>query len=119
MPRGAASNELTMLFHAGQALRFEFSLAEGRRYRSIVVRYSNDNYGPLEQLKVYVDHKLRDQFAAQDTGDFGRGWNIFREDRVQAPLSLKQGSHTLGITVSGGDGFGVEIDSMTLSAKSS
>jgi hypothetical protein len=119
MPRGAASNERTRLLHAGQTLRFRFPLLEGRRYRSIIVRYSNDNFGAREQLKVSVDRQLRAQFAAEDTGDGGRGWNVFREKRVQAPLSLKQGSHTLSIAVSGGDGYGVEIDSVTLSARSS
>ena len=45
-------------------------------------------------------------------GDGGNGWNVFYEDNL-GEFSISPGSHTLSVQVSGGDGYGVELDKFT------
>jgi len=112
MPRSAASGLRTVWLHAGELRRFVFELPVGGRYR-VRVRYSNDNFGPREVVTVRVDGTPVGQFEAQDTGDRGHGWNVFAEAEIGSVV-LATGAHELTVEVSGGDGYGVEIDSVTL-----
>ena len=115
MQRAAASQERTILLHAGESRHYRFKVFQGGQYRSIVVRYSNDNTGPLEHVTLEVD-KFSVQFIAQDTGNYGHGWNVFKSAKVKASGSpnLAPGMHSLTISVAGGDGYGVEIDYVKL-----
>ncbi len=112
MDRGNASQQQTMWLHRGESLRFGFTLQAAARYQ-LVVRYSNDNNGALEQVTLRIDG-LQRTFSAQDTGNFGEGWNVFREESVGTPVNLRRGDHSLVISVSGGDGYGIEIDRVRL-----
>ena len=78
------------------------------------VRYSNDNFGPLETVAVSVDGTSLGQFVPQDTGDFGHGWNVFLWSDIVGSVDLSAGDHHVVVSVSGGDGFGVEIDLVAL-----
>ena len=110
--RGAAANGKTIWLHAGETCTLNVSLAGPERY-ALSVRYSNDNFGASEVVTLKIDGQDAGQFTAEDTGDFGFGWNNF----VTAPLpsiDLAAGGHTITITPTGGDGFGVEIDYVKL-----
>lgn len=113
MNRAAASGGLTVWLHAGEQRTIDFDLPCPADL-SVVVRYSNDNFGPLETVTISIDASAIGSFEAQDTGDFGSGWNVFEISDPLAAGSLASGSHTLTVSVSGGDGFGVEIDKVTL-----
>jgi hypothetical protein len=112
MWRSEASGDRTLLLEEGQTCEWSFSL-DARAAYNLSVRYSNDNYGPKERVTVYCDGLEWGSFNAKDTGNYGHGWNQF----VQASLGqglLERGAHTLRIEVEGGDGYGVEIDKLTL-----
>jgi hypothetical protein len=113
--RNNASAGQTRHLVTGESAMMSFSLAFPGSVDT-VVRYSNDNFGPLENVQVLIDGIPMGSFLAQDTGDFGAGWNVFVDDS-SLPTSgqLTAGSHQLSLAISGGDGFGVEIDNVTLS----
>ncbi len=113
MPRSEASGQKTVWLHAGESRTLSFQLSAGARY-SLSVRYSNDNFGPLETVDVAVDGVNVGQFAAQDTGGFGLGWNVFESSGTIGSVDLQPGAHEVTVSVTGGDGYGVEIDVVTL-----
>jgi hypothetical protein len=112
MWRSNAFGLKTVLLYAGETQTFSFDLSATASYQ-IMVHYSNDNYGPLEIVDVSVDGNFVVQFPAQDTGNWSYGWNVFEESEV-GTVTLEPGQHSLAISVSGGDGYGVEIDKITL-----
>jgi hypothetical protein len=74
------------------------------------VRYSNDNYGPTETVTISLNGIPVGQFAASDTGNYGGGWDIFT-DSILGTVSLQPNTkYTVTISVTGGDGYGIEID---------
>ncbi len=109
MPRSNASGDKTVWLHAGESRSHSFSLPAPARY-SVGVRYSNDNFGPLETVSVSIDGAGVGSFQAQDTGDGGEGWNVFAVADAIGSAEVSAGAHSLVIQVSGGDGYGVEID---------
>jgi len=109
MPRSEASNGSTRLLRAGESASVTADVSGSQPY-FLVVRYSNDNFGDLETVSVAVDGTTIGAFPAQDTGDGGSGWNVFTESPALGPVSLNAGSHVFSISISGGDGYGVEID---------
>lgn len=96
----------------GQTLNLLFSTAGGSH--EVRVRYSNDNFGPSEQVRVRIDGQLVGSFLAEDTGDFGDGWNSFRTSPPLGPITLAAGQYTLTIDYTGGDDNGIEIDRVDL-----
>jgi hypothetical protein len=110
MLRGAASGAETVLLHDGQSRTFSVQVSSVVDY-AISVCYSNDNRNDMagETLDVTVDGSSVGQFVAQDTGDGGLGWNVFACNSA-GTAHLVPGAHTLAIHVSGGDGYGVELD---------
>lgn len=115
MERSKASGDKTVHLSAGEARALPFHVASRARY-AISVRYSNDNDNsqPGEQVDVRIDGVGVGSFTAGDTGDFGSGWNVFRSSGTVGSVRLKPGAHKATLTVSGGDGFGVEIDLVRL-----
>jgi hypothetical protein len=113
MSRGAASGGQTVHLNAGETRRLPFTLGGTSSYQ-VSVRYSNDNFGPLETVQVSIDGAPVGSFMAQDTGDFGFGWNNFLSSGPIGSRTLASGPHELTVSVSGGDGFGVEIDLVSL-----
>ena len=113
--RSNASNQQTVLLSSGQSRSLSVNLPCAGTYE-LTVRYSNDNFGPLETVAVSVDGTPVGTFQAQDTGDFGAGWNVFVTANTFGlwPSGWDAGNHQILVTVSGGDGYGVEIDCVTL-----
>jgi hypothetical protein len=114
MPRSNASNEHTHWVRDGQTLTVPFeALPIGGLYR-VTVHYSNDNHDlvPGETVEVRIGSHVIGSFEAVDThiGDpWGVGWNIFASHTFD-PVHLIYWNDSVAITVSGGDGEGVEID---------
>ena len=111
MPRSNASRQSTIWLHAGESRSYSFDLNSALPY-SLSVRYSNDNAGALETVTVYLDGSILASFQPRDTGDYGYGWNVF-ETADLGQFSISPGSHDLSVQVSGGDGYGVELDQFT------
>lgn len=114
MSRDNAVGGRTVQLDAGETRTLTFDL-DGTAFYEVRVRYSNDNFGPLETVTLHVNSNSVGSFAAQDTGDFGSGWNSFLSSgAIGVPILLTPGRHTVTISVAGGDGFGVEIDEVRL-----
>ncbi len=115
MQRSAASGQRAVLLQAGQGVTLPVAPACcGARY-ALRLRYSNDNFGSSEAVTVRLDGAVVGSFTARDTGDFGFGWNQFVTSAELGPVEIVQGAaNTLRVEVTGGDGFGVEIDSIEL-----
>jgi hypothetical protein len=107
--RTEASDGTTVLLQDGQTASWVFEIPRANEYR-LGVRYSNDNFGPLETVTVSLGGDLVGDFQAEDTGDYGSGWNIFVNSPPLGPHRLEAGEHELTVSVTGGDGYGVEID---------
>ena len=90
---------------SSQPLRYELSLT-----------YSNGKGGENEVISVSLDGTAIYAFRNRDIDDGPEPWEVFATD--PAGISeLGSGSHTLTISVSGGDGC-VEVDRVTLTPAS-
>jgi hypothetical protein len=113
MQRSEALNQRTVLLQTNESRSLSFPFASEARYR-LDVRYSNDNFGPSEIVSIAIDGVQIGSFVALDTGDSGNGWNNFLWSGSVGSVNLTPGLHTITIVISGGDGFGVEIDAVKL-----
>ncbi|MBI3467437.1 MAG: hypothetical protein HY000_30885 [Planctomycetes bacterium] len=114
--RSNASGQQTIQLDAGEVRNFAFeTVATG--YVAVKLRYSNDNFNnlPNETLHVRIDGVLLDSpVTASDTGDGGLGWNVFAETGNLGHMLVQPGMHQVSVLVSGGDGGGIELDSITI-----
>jgi hypothetical protein len=78
----------------------------------VFARYSNDNLNDRsgERVRVNVDGDPAGSFSARDTGDGGFGWDEFVTTGYLGDAILSARTHHLRVDVTGGDGYGVEID---------
>lgn len=117
MSRSNASGGLTRWLHAGESLDLGFTYpATIAGNYSVAIRYSNDNSNsqPNELVTVKLDNNPIGSFTALDTGDGGFGWNTFEEFGLPGEFTLVPGVHSITVSPSGGDGFGVEVDFVEL-----
>jgi hypothetical protein len=113
MPRSEASGGQTVLLKSGETRSLSLEL-DGTALYDVNVVYSNDNFGPLELVEVSVNGELVGSFSAEDTGDGGAGWNVFYPSGPIGSKVVAPGMHEVTVSVSGGDGYGVEIDQVQL-----
>lgn len=111
MWRSKASGKKTVLLYANQVRTMSFTLSSSGEFL-FSIRYSNDNENsvPCETVFIRVDGSPLGSFVAEDTGDGGVGWNIFRTAGNIGSRSLAAGKHRIRISTSGGDLYGIEID---------
>ena len=113
MPRSNAWGDETVWLHSGESRTMTFSSPSGDA-AVLSVRYSNDNSGASETVTLLYDGIEVDSFVAEDTGDGGNGWNAFVWSKEMSTSALTSGDHSVTVAVAGGDGFGIEIDAVTL-----
>jgi hypothetical protein len=108
----------TIPLQAGDTRSFTFDTFTAGTIH-VGLRYSNDNLNtmPVETLEVRIDGQLVAAFEAEDTGDFGQGWNAFSVVPEMGSIALTPGAHQLEVRVTGGDGYGVELDAVMLAAR--
>jgi len=111
--RSNASALKTIWLQRDQSRTWQIRLPAPDQYM-VEVRYSNDNFGPLDDVELLVDGSSVAQFSAQDTGDFGFGWNVFVETDPLGTVDLQAGMHDVQVRVTGGDCCGVEVDVIKL-----
>lgn len=81
---------------------------------SLVVRYSNDDLGTLDDISVRVNGTKVGEFESEDTGGGGFGWNVFVNSPEVALGQLDAGAISLSLRLDRHDGFGIEYDKLTL-----
>lgn len=113
MHRSNASNLKTVLMQTGQQRTFPLNITVPDYYE-MTLRYANDNWGNSEEISVLVDNNTNYAITAKDTGDGGFGWNIFERDSFGS-VFLDAGTHEITVGVTGGDGYGIEIDCFSFS----
>jgi hypothetical protein len=111
--RNTASYEQALLLQDGESRTWLFNAPLSTNY-SLRVRYSNDNDGPTEIVELFLEGSKLGEIATKDTGDGGFGWNVFVKSAPITLEHLKHGEYELVAAVSGGDGYGLEIDNITL-----
>jgi hypothetical protein len=118
MPRSEASGAKTRLLHAGEGASWSFVATVGGKY-AVTARYSNDGGSALEDVQLIFDDTSVGGFTAENTRASGmspgEGWNAFLTTPDIGVVNVVEGSNTLAIQVTGGDGYGVEIDWVKLS----
>lgn len=113
MMRSNAAGELTRWLHAGEAIALPFTLDTPGIY-DFMIRTANDNYGPLETIELVLDGVSHGTITPPDTGDWGYGWNVFTTLDFAGSVLLSAGDHVAELIVSGGDGVGVEVDTLMI-----
>ena len=118
MSRAQASGGQTVLLKNNGSVSLPFDLRTPGSYK-IAVRYSTDGPGVRsEQVDVAVDGKPAGQFEAQNTRTAqqnpGGGWDSFVASPTFGPVNLSRDTHTVKLTVSAGDQYGIEINEVTL-----
>lgn len=121
MIRSKAEGHRTVWLHAGESVIVPPFEVACRTTATVTVRYSNDNYGSPETVSVLMAPMGGDwievsQFIARDTGNYGYGWNVFVEADDLNPIDLNPCDYQMRIDVleGTGDGYGIEIDSVTV-----
>lgn len=121
MARSNASGELTVLLQSSESRTLAFSSPSQCEIKyGISVQYSNDHdrSQPLETVMVGIDGEPIGQFEAENTKlpgqSPGTGWNQFNSSGQLGISVLEPGDHEVTISVSDGDGLGVEIDVVLL-----
>jgi len=118
MPRSGASGAKTRLLHAGEEASWSFLAMVGGRY-AVSARYANDGGGALENVQLTFENTPVGGFTAENTRASGmspgEGWNVFLTVPDIGVVDVVEGSNTLTIGATGGDGYGVEIDWVKLS----
>lgn len=113
-PRSNASNQQTLWVNqVGGEASWEIIIPATGDY-SLVVRYSNDDTGVLDDISVRVNGSQVGGFESEDTGSGGSGWNVFVESPAIPLGQLAAGTVTLSLRLDAHDGFGIEYDLLTL-----
>jgi hypothetical protein len=87
---------------------------------TMLVRYSNDSAGALEviELRIIGQTTRAFSFSALNTRrpgmSSGDGWECFQTVVFVSPVEFFAEDHTLEVRVTGGDGFGVELDGIVI-----
>jgi hypothetical protein len=113
IPRGNASRGLVWHLNLGEEARYTIPVEVPEAY-TLVVRYSNDDTGVGDDVEVRVDGAVVGTFHTQNTGSGGAGWNVFVEAPLLSVGALAAGPHTITLRIVTSDGFGVDLDRLTL-----
>ena len=114
MDRGMASNKETLWVNeVGGEAGWEITVPATGDY-SLVVRYSNDDTGVLDDISVRVNGVLAGSFESEDTGNGGAGWNVFVDSPIIPLGQLDAGTATISLRLDTHDGHGIEFDILTL-----
>ncbi|MCB0707595.1 MAG: T9SS type A sorting domain-containing protein [Saprospiraceae bacterium] len=109
-----ASNQKTLWVNeVGAETFWDITIPAAGDY-SLLVRYSNDDTGALDDISVRVNGNLVGNFESQDTGSGGNGWNVFVESPVISLGQLVAGTITLSLSLDADDGYGIEFDLLSL-----
>ena len=112
--RANAWGKKTALLKTNDQIDFSVDIKEDGFY-TLYIRHSNDNLDnqSTETLNIFVDGNEVGVFTSVDTGNEGKGWNIFSAPWF-GDLHLSADAHVISLRVSGGDEYGIEIDAIVL-----
>jgi len=119
--RQGAKKDDALLLKRDQSAEYAFAVSADGVF-TVCVRYSNDDTGKGDDLAVLVDGELVTTIETENTRSDGmgpgEGWNIFIMSSELPIGQLAAGVHRLVLRVDDDDGFGVEVDRLTIKALS-
>ena len=112
-PRSAASNDATVALNQGQSITLHFSTVSSCTVSVSDVAYTND--GGADTISVSIDGTNVGSFQTVAESNAGHNWNVVRNSGSLAnSVSILSGSHTVRVTATSTDQYGVEIDKVSL-----
>ncbi|XP_071085719.1 autotransporter CRAC-like [Haliotis cracherodii] len=113
MPRSNASNQQNVWMFQGESLTLNFCLDNPAVVSVDDFIYSNDGW--TDTVLIAIDDEPLADVETHDTSFEGELWNIFSGTGPQGKqVSLQEGSHTLTVSVTQADKWGVELDALVL-----
>lgn len=110
--RSRASGGQTVHLAPGERRLWAFAVTAAQQPYELSISYSNGKGWENEMITVSVDGTVTRTFRNRDSEDGPEPWNVFVTDPA-GTSTLLSGSHTVTLSVSGGDGC-VEIDRVIL-----
>jgi len=110
----ASNNKTVYLLTTGGELNWSIPIEVAGEYE-VVIRYSNDDTGALDDVSIRINGNYIDTFTSKDTGNDGHGWNIFTETSTINLGFLSTGTKTFSLKLDRQDGYGIEFDKITFS----
>jgi len=119
MSRTNAKRGHTLLLKAEDTAKYHAMIDANGPY-SLTVRYSNDDAGKCDEVNIKLDGQSVSNFhfrsvntrkADQKLGD---GWNEFTNSPPIHLGTVTAGYHTIEVFIDDDDGFGIEIDRLTI-----
>lgn len=107
--RSHASKQKSVLLFQDEILTFNIcSLSEIDLTVNELV-YSND--GNSDTITISIDQQIIESFTTISGSNGGLGWNNFTSSgQIGNTTTLSEGQHTVEITISSADAYGVELD---------
>ncbi|XP_048246520.1 mesocentin-like isoform X2 [Haliotis rufescens] len=113
MPRSNATNQQNVWMFQGESLTLNFCLDNPALVSVDDFIYSNDGW--QDSVLIAIDDEPLADVETHDTSFEGELWNIFSGTGPQGKqVSLQEGSHTLTVSVTQADKWGVELDALVL-----
>ena len=111
--RSSASNKKNIHLLAGESLDIYFCLPLEDYVTIDKIAFSNDGW--VDNITVSLDKKQIGVLQTHDESQWGFKWNrIYSSGKIGGRQNLVSGLHTITLKVDGGDKWGVELDSVTL-----
>ena len=112
-PRSAASNDATVALSQGQSVTLHFSVFSSCTVSVSDVAYTND--GGADTISVSIDGTNVGSFRTVAESNAGHNWNVVRNSgNLGSSFNIISGSHTVRVTATSTDRYGVEIDKVSL-----
>ena len=111
--RSAASSDATVALNQGQSTTLHFSVFSTCTVSVTNVAYTND--GGSDTISVSVDGTNIGSFQTVAESNAGHNWNVVRNSgNLGNSVIVASGTHTVRVTATTTDQYGVEIDRVSL-----
>ena len=115
--RSAASNDATVALNQGQSITLYFNVLSACTVSVTDVAYTND--GGADTISVSIDGINVGSFETVAESNAGHNWNVVRNSgSLGSSVNVVSGSHTVRVTATHTDRYGVEIDKVSLAFNS-
>ena len=113
MHRSEASNKMTVLLFESESIEHRFTTSSNCVFMLRGLHYSND--GLSDTVTVTINGQFIVQVETIEEYGLGHLWNVIRDSgSIGKEISITPGQHSLEISVTSSDMYGVEIDVTSL-----
>ena len=113
MHRSEASNKMTVLLFESESIEHRFTTSSSCVFMLKGLHYSNDGY--TDNVTLSINGQFIVQVKTIEEYGLGHLWNVIRDSgSIGKEFSITPGQHSLQISVTSSDIYGVEIDETSL-----